>query len=78
VPVTIGRVPRTIGRVPVCSARSLRVRLNPCVFSRVPGWIADSFPRGNSRQREALSVFNPRDSEVPLPPSRLQHSGLRV
>jgi hypothetical protein len=67
VPGTIGRV-RTIRQVPACSAESLNVQLSSCVFGRVPGWPTVSFPEGNSRQREATCVFNPRDSEVPLPP----------
>jgi hypothetical protein len=72
---TIGRVPGTIGRGPACSAKSLGVQLSPWVFSRVLGWPADSFPEGNSRQREAVNMFNPRDYEVPLPPGRLHCSG---
>jgi hypothetical protein len=41
---------------------------SPCMFDRVPRWPADSFRGGNSRQREAVSMFNPRGSDVPLPP----------
>jgi hypothetical protein len=67
--------PCVFGRVPACSAEFLHVRPRPKVFGRVPGWRADSFPDGNSRQREAVSVFNPRDFEVPLPTGRLQCSG---
>jgi hypothetical protein len=40
---------------------------SPWVFSRVLGWPTDSFLGGNSHQRETVSVFNPRDSKVPLP-----------
>jgi hypothetical protein len=46
---------------------SLLVRSSPYVFGREPGWPTDSFPRGNSHHRDAVSVFNPWDSEVPLP-----------
>jgi hypothetical protein len=42
---------------------------------QVPIWHADSFPGGNSRQHEAVSVFNPRDSEVPLPLSNFNEVG---
>jgi hypothetical protein len=72
---TIGRVPVTIGRVPACSAKSLGVLLSLLMAHRVPGWPIDSFPGINSRQCEAVSVFNPQDSEVPLSPGRLQRSG---
>jgi hypothetical protein len=67
VPITIGRVPGKIGQVPACSIESLRTCPSLWVFGRVLGWPANSFPGGNSRQREAVSVFNPRDFEVPLP-----------
>jgi hypothetical protein len=49
-------------------AESLRVRPSAYVFGQVPGWPTDSFLEGNSHQCEAVSVFNPQDSEVPLPP----------
>jgi hypothetical protein len=74
VPGIIGRVSRTIDRVPACSAESLSVRPSARMFIRVPGLPVDSFLRGNSRQRGAVSVFNPQDSEVPLPPDQLERS----
>jgi hypothetical protein len=48
-------------------AKSLRVRPSPGMFDRVPRWLADSFPRDISRQREAVSVFNPWDYEALYP-----------
>jgi hypothetical protein len=60
--------PCVFGRVPGCSAESLGVQLSPWMACRVPGWPVDSFLGGNSYQHEGVSVFNPRDSEVPLPP----------
>jgi hypothetical protein len=70
--------PCVFGWLLACSAESLRVQSSTWVFGQVPGWPAYSFPGGNSRQHEAINMFNPRDSEVPLPPGRLQHSGWRV
>jgi hypothetical protein len=88
VPGTIGQVPAcstetlsvqpsayVFDRVPACSTESLHVRSSPWVFSHVLGWCADSFLGGNSGQCEAVSVFNPQDSKLPLPPGRLQRSG---
>jgi hypothetical protein len=67
--------PYVFDRVPTCSTESLRVWPSLWVFGRVPRWPVNSFPGGNYRQCEAISVFNPRDSKVPLPPGRLQRNG---
>jgi hypothetical protein len=37
--------------------------------------LANSIPRGDPHQHEAVSESDPQDPEVPLPPSRLGRDG---